>query len=581
LGGTTAINSDKTGTLTLNQMTATSMMTAGRWYTIEGDGYEMVGAIRQVAGEESPDFRGLGLGLTLCSDATVAGDGTVVGDPTEAALVVLAAKAGFDAEETRRELPRLAEVPFDSAYKFMATFHRVPDGAIDEPLVELVKGAPDVVLGRCSHAVWRGESVPIEDVRQEIVAANRRLSERGLRVLSFAYRGLSAEREAAIVADPMELVRELTFVSLVGIIDPLRPSAKEAVAVAKRAGIDVRMITGDHTVTARAIADDLGLGAGVATGAELRELSDADLRAQLNDLHVFGRVTPQDKLRIAALMQESGDIVAMTGDAVNDAAALKQADIGVAMGSGSEVTKQAAKMILMDDNFGTLVHAIELGRDIYRRMSAYIGLQLTVLAAVLELMVLATIFNINDGVGLTPVLLLTAKFGVVFTVVIGLITDVPDPGVMDRPPRNPAERMVTLASARRWALTGLLIALPALGLVMWGPDEPSPTDPSQSMTMAFAVVGLGTALLGLATRRTREPAWADPLMPFIKWTGFGLAFVWVAVELPLMQRIVGTTPLTAAQWLVVALLALPAPLAVEANKLRLRRKEHVSSVGRN
>ncbi|MGA9276342.1 cation-translocating P-type ATPase [Ilumatobacter sp.] len=574
LGGTTAINSDKTGTLTLNQMTATSMLAAGRWYKIDGDGYSKTGVILQVAGEDHPGFQRLGLGLTLCSDATVADDGTVVGDPTEAALVVLAAKMGIDAEETRRAFPRVAEVPFDSAYKFMATFHDAPAG-LDGPTVGLVKGAPDVVLGRCSTALWRGEEVPIDDVRDEIIASNRQLSERGLRVLSFAYRTLTDSNAAGLNDDPMALVDELIFVALVGIIDPLRPSAKEAVATAHRAGIDVRMITGDHTITARAIADDLGLGPGVATGAEIRAMSDEELSARLDDLHVFGRVTPEDKLRLAALMQAAGDRVAMTGDAVNDAAALKQADIGVAMGSGSEVTKQAAKMILIDDNFGTLVKAVELGRDIYRRMSAYIGLQLTVLAAVLELMLLATLLDVNDGVGLTPTLLLAAKFGVVFTVVLGLMSDIADPTVMDRGPRDPNERMVTLRAAGRWALIGLLIALPALGLVMWGPGEPSPVDPSVSMTMAFAVVGLAAALLGLASRRVIEPAWAEPLMPFIKWTGFGVAFVWVGIELPMMQRILGTVSLTAWQWLVVALLALPSPVAVEIDKaLRRARGAH-------
>ncbi|MEM8745081.1 MAG: cation-translocating P-type ATPase [Actinomycetota bacterium] len=575
LGGTTAINSDKTGTLTLNAMTARSLMAGGRWFRIEGEGYAKSGAILQVAGDEPPDFRRLGLGLALCSDATVADDGTVVGDPTEAALVVLAAKVGVDADETRRTLPRLAEVPFDSAYKFMATFHRVRD-AIDEPLACVVKGAPDVVLGRCSNALWQGDVVPIDEVRDEIVAANRRLSEQGLRVLSFAYRGLPEASVDAIGTDPMSHVTDLVFVGVVGIIDPLRPSAVEAVATAHRAGIDVRMITGDHTVTARAIADELGLGAGVATGAELRAMPDDDLTARLPDLHVFGRVTPEDKLRLAALMQASGDVVAMTGDAVNDAAALKQADMGVAMGSGSEVTKQAAKMILVDDNFGTLVRAVEIGRDIYRRMSAYIGLQLTVLAAVLELMLLATIFDVNDGVGLTPILLLAAKFGVVFTVVLGLMTDIDDPTVMDRPPRDPTARLVTPRSAARWAARGLLVALPALGCVMWGPDEPSPTEPTTSMTMAFVVVGLSAALLGLASRRESEPAWAAPLMPFVKYTGFGLAFVWLAVELRPLQRVLGTVALTPSQWLVATLLALAAPAALEIEKA-VGRSRHVGA----
>ncbi|MFA9564927.1 MAG: cation-translocating P-type ATPase, partial [Acidimicrobiales bacterium] len=296
LGSTSAINSDKTGTLTLNQMTATTMFTDGQWSKIEGGGYSKTGAILQAADAEDIDFSALGLGLCLCSDATVADDGTVVGDPTEAALVVLAAKAGVDAEITRRAHPRVAEVPFDSAYKFMATFHEHPLEDDAATIIELVKGAPDLVLDRCESASWRGNVVPIQQVRSELVAANRELSERGLRVLSFAIRRFD-DGSFDPDRDPMELVGELVFVSLVGIIDPLRAEAVDAVRIAFAAGIDVRMITGDHTVTARAIADELGLGPGVITGTELSHLGDADVIEQLPQLHVFGRVAPEDKVR--------------------------------------------------------------------------------------------------------------------------------------------------------------------------------------------------------------------------------------------------------------------------------------------
>jgi len=331
LGGTTVINSDKTGTLTMNAMTATTMLTAGEWYKIEGSGYAKSGAILGSAGKKTPDFVRLGLGLTLCSDATVADDGSIIGDPTEAALVVLAAKVGVDAEVTRRRLPRIAEIPFDSEYKFMATFHDTPGtatGAIAAfPHFMCVKGAPDVVIDRCSAAAWNGERAPIADTRDDLAAANQSLSENGLRVLAFAVRGLSEDEFSAALEDPMGAVTALDFISLVGIIDPLRIEARDAVQQASAAGIDVRMITGDHTVTARAIADELGLGPGVINGTDLAALDDATVIERLPELHVFGRVAPEDKVRLARLMQESGEVVAMTGDAVNDAAALKQADI--------------------------------------------------------------------------------------------------------------------------------------------------------------------------------------------------------------------------------------------------------------
>ncbi|HEY5882549.1 MAG TPA: HAD-IC family P-type ATPase, partial [Nakamurella sp.] len=373
LGATSAINTDKTGTLTLNQMMVSSLYAFGSWYTVDGNGYDKTGAIRSVAGAEVPDFSGLALGLCLDSDATVGDRGQVVGDPTEAALVVLAAKLGADAEETRRAYPRLAEVPFDSEYKFMATFHRIPIGGAEQ-LVVLVKGAPDVVLARCTSSgrLVGADRTPMSQAGPEADAANQRLAAKGLRVLAFGARFLDAADEAAMSSDPMSLVGDLVFVGMVGIIDPLRPEATDAVRIALRAGIDVRMITGDHAVTAQAIGETLGLGPGAISGAELQRLSDEELTRRLPGLHVFGRVAPEDKLRLAQVMQRQGLIVAMTGDAVNDAAALKQADIGVAMGSGSEVTKQAARMILTDDNFGTLVHAVELGRTVYGKIVAYV-----------------------------------------------------------------------------------------------------------------------------------------------------------------------------------------------------------------
>jgi len=579
LGGTTVINSDKTGTLTLNAMTATTMLAGGEWFKIGGGGYSKTGAITGVAGAEPPDFSRLALGLALSSDATVGDDESVIGDPTEAALVVLAAKIGVDAEETRRRLPRRAEVPFDSEYKFMATFHDRPDwlsaGILKEQHFTTVKGAPDVVIDRCASALWHGKLVPIADVHDEILAANQELSERGLRVLAFAARDLDDAQMAAADADPMAAVTDLVLVALVGIIDPLRTEARDAVAVALAAGVDVRMITGDHTVTARAIADELGLGPGVMTGAELQKLSDEDLTAKLPELHVFGRVAPEDKLRLARLMQESGDVVAMTGDAVNDAAALKQADVGVAMGSGSEVSKQAAKIVLTDDNFATLVKAVDLGRDIYRRISSYVKLQLTILSSVLQLMLLATIFNINGGVALFPLQLLFCKFFVVVTVVIGFIADVPDPGVMQRPPRTPGTRIGNRPQIVRWLLSGTVVAVTAIGILQFGPDDPSTKTGSASMTMAFAFVALSAVNLGLVMRREREPVWSAPVFPYLGWIILGWTLTWAAVELNMLERLLDTVSLTANEWVVVLVLSLLMPGLVLIDKtIQLRRQAH-------
>ena len=577
LGGTTVINSDKTGTLTMNAMTATALLGGGDWFTVEGPGYQKTGAILGVAGGNLPDFRNLALGLVLCTDATVSDDGSVIGDPTEAAFVVLAAKMGVGAEQTREAMPRRAEVPFDSEYKFMATFHDRPPWLsgpiVAQPHFMSVKGAPDVVLQRCAYALWHGEIVPVATVREEILAANRKLSERGLRVLAFAARDLDAAAMTSALADPMAAVTDLVFVALVGIVDPLRTEARDAVRAALGAGVDVRMITGDHTITARAIADELGLGPGVITGTELQHLSDDEVIARLPRLHVFGRVAPEDKLRLAKLMQQSGDVVAMTGDAVNDAAALKQADVGVAMGSGSEVTKQAAKIVLTDDNFATLVRAIDLGRDIYRRISTYIKLQLTILSSVLQLMVYATILNINGGVALFPLQLLFCKFFVVITVVIGFIVDVPDPGVMQRPPRQPGTKIVTTPQVIRWFVTGFVVAATALAVLEWGPGQPSTTAASVNMTMAFAIVSFSAVNIGLVMRRERQAPWSSPVFPYLGWIILGWILTWAAVELNMLQRLLDTTSLTGREWIIVLALSLLAPALVAVDKaVQLRRQ---------
>jgi Ca2+-transporting ATPase len=269
---------------------------------------------------------------------------------------------------------------------------------------------------------------------------------------------------------------------------------------------------------------------------------------------------------------------------VNDAAALKQADIGVAMGSGSEVSKQAAKIVLTDDNFATLVRAVDLGRDIYRRITSYVKLQLTVLSSVLQLMLLATIFNINGGVALFPMQLLFCKFFVVVTVVIGFIVDVPDPSVMRRPPRRPGTRIVTRPQVVRWLISGFIVAGLALIVLQWGPDAPSTDHPSASMTMAFAIVALSAVNLGIVMRREREPAWSSPVFPYLGWIFLGWLLTWAGVELGMLQRLLDTQSLTGGQWVVVVALSIVAPAVVGVDKVvqlaRQRKiREQVTEVG--
>jgi P-type Ca2+ transporter type 2C len=574
LGATSVINTDKTGTLTMNQMMVSTIHAGGSWFTVAGEGYRKSGAIQSVAGEPVPDFTRLALGLALDSDATVGDDGTVVGDPTEAALVVLAAKLGVDAEATRRAYPRLAEVPFDSEYKFMATFHRV---RVDDKdyLIELVKGGPDVVLARCSKAggPLSGSQVPIEQALNDIEAANRKMGEKGLRVLAFAARVLDESDEKGIVQDPMAFTQDLGFVGMVGIIDPLRAEAKGAVQTALGAGIDVRMITGDHAVTAMAIGETLGLGQGAISGSELQAISDNELRRRLPELHVFGRVAPEDKLRLAQVMQAEGMIVAMTGDAVNDAAALKQADIGVAMGSGSEVSKQAARMILTDDNFGTLVHAVELGRTIYSKIVSYIRYQMSQLLALVMLFVTATIFDINDGVALTPLMVLFLNFFIAIFPVIVIMLDPGDPEVMQRPPRDPKISITNRAAVTHWLLYGAVLFLAALVPLVFGPDTLSTEEPSASMTMSFVVVGLGTIFSGLVMRRDPTSGLVPPVLPAVRVLAIPAALLVLATELRFLQHGLLTQSLTGNQWLACIGLGLVLPVVVEIDKW-VRRRRH-------
>jgi Ca2+-transporting ATPase len=572
LGATSQINTDKTGTLTLNQMTARAVFYGGSWYEVDGEGYSWTGAIRGVAGAPDADLTALAYVCALASDATVSRTGEVVGDPTEAAVVVLAEKIGTSVTETRLAYPRVATVPFDSTYKFMATFHHAP--LAGEPrLVGLVKGGPDVVLARCTRALAPdGSTVPLDDVREAIDRANARLGQSGLRVLALAVRAMPVEAADAVATDPMAAVGDLVFLGLVGIVDPLRPEAIEAVQVARRAGIDVRMITGDHLVTAQAIAAELGLGSGGMSGATFAATADAELAERLPELHVFGRVSPQDKLRLVQLMQQRGDVVAMTGDAVNDAAALKQADIGVAMGSGSEVSKQAAKMILTDDNFATLVHAVELGRGIFSRITAYIGYQLTQLFGLVSMFLLATLLDINDGVALLPLQVLFLNFTLAVIPVIIITLDEAEPGLMDQPPRDPRERIFNRTTATRWIGLGVLLGVLSLLPLAFGPDEPSGDAPSVSVTMAYAVMGLSTALAGLVMRKTTASALARPVVPAALLTAGGVAIAIVSTEVGFLQGFLKTTELTNPQWAVCLGLALVFAVAVEAEKALRRRR---------
>ena len=458
LGSTSAINSDKTGTLTLNQMTAVEMTIPGRRFTINGEGYATTGQITSVDGEPVGDLSSYLLPMALCADAEVR-DGGLVGDPTEGALVVLAAKGGIDPQETRDSLPRVATLPFDAAYKLMATFHRMKDESGREVIRGFVKGAPDQLLARADNVLRAdGQVVTAADLAARFNAENERLAKNGLRVMCVARRDYDPATFDAN-ADLLPLVSNLTLLAIAGIVDPPRPEARTAIAEAHAAGIQVRMITGDHAVTAAAIAKDLGIRGEAITGAEWGDYSDDEALRRIDDIGVIARVTPEHKVRLVDILKRKGRIVSMTGDGVNDAPALKKADIGVAMGiTGTEVSKEAAVMILTDDNFATIVKAVEKGRALYDNLVKYIRYQMGVLFGMIWTFLGAGLFNVLAGVPFVPQQTLYVNFTTQVLQSIGLGLGEPTEGLMERPPRKADEQVMPLPLGIRLAIYGAIQA---------------------------------------------------------------------------------------------------------------------------
>ncbi len=462
LGCTTVICSDKTGTLTLNQMTARTFSYEGQWFEVSGQGYGAQGAITDAGSAAlTADLAALLQPLVACNDSRIE-DGKVIGDPMEAALLVLAAKGGVVRDEVERALPRLAELPFDSAHKYMATFHR--DG---EQVQVFVKGAPDVLLARCTTWHAAGSAQPLDAARrQQIEAGYQKLGEQGLRGLLIATRTLPAGGFDA-AGDLSAWVGELCFVGLVGLMDPPRAEARQAIAECQHAGIAVKMITGDHQTTATAIAHELGLAGRTVSGTGLDRMDARQLADAVDDVAVFARVSPGNKVAIVRALQAKGHVVAMTGDGVNDAPALKQADIGVAMGvAGTAVAKEAATMVLTDDNFATIVAAVRHGRTLYDNILKFVRFQLsTTIGAVL------TVFT-------APLLGLPEPFTALQILWVAIIMDGPPavslaldaarPGIMDEPPRPRAQPVLPLQRVARVFAYGSTMMVGTLAVLAHG-----------------------------------------------------------------------------------------------------------------
>jgi Ca2+-transporting ATPase len=575
LGSTTVICSDKTGTLTLNQMTATSLLTRGRRYTIDGLGYGTHGAIRldgaEVTGDGLAAIRSALVAGALCNDAHLRVEDDrpgLVGDPTEGALVVLAAKGGVDPEGVRAELARVDEVPFDSATKFMATLHPHPDDPSRSMVV--VKGAPDVVLGRCSAVVDDAGVIPIDDaLRGQLLADNDELGSEGLRVLALAVAELpvpAREYEGDLATELVDLRLE----ALVGILDPARPEAVDAIAECATAGIGVKMITGDHASTAGAIAGQLGIVGEVVTGAELDRMDDDELAARIEGIGVCARVSPEHKVRVVKALQANGEVVAMTGDGVNDAASLKQAEIGVAMGiTGTEVTKEAGDLILTDDNFATIVHAVEGGRAIYDNIITFVRFQLTTNISAILTILLAQLAGL--GVIFNAIQILFVNIIADGPPAIALGVDPPKPGVMEQPPRQRDEVILSGPRLVRIVLSAIVITIGTLALYV----STEESEPEAALTMAFTAFVFYQLVNSFCVRAGDETVFSRHSLSnrSLLWALAGVVLMQILiVQVTFFEQVFDTVPLTLPQWALVLVVPLSLLVVEELRKLVVRAR---------
>jgi Ca2+-transporting ATPase len=598
LGSVSAICSDKTGTLTLNKMTARQFTIPGRnRFTITGEGYGTQGTYELSvpdtekqpwqkgtmsystegqllsAGGTRVDLDQVMLPMALCADARL-DDGALIGDPTEGALIVLAEKGGISVDAAREMYPRVAEVPFDSDYKFMATFHDM-NNEQGEPVVRcFVKGAPDVLIARGGYS-WNpaGEDTPItEDYRQVTLKENERIAKAGERVMVVARRDFDPG-----TFDPgsnlIDEIKDLTLLAMVGIVDPPRSEARDAIAKCHSAGIQVRMITGDHAVTAAAIGHELGIEGTALTGAEFAAMSDEDLKEGLPNIGVVARVAPEDKIRLVTLLQEKENIVAMTGDGVNDAPALKKADIGVAMGiTGTEVSKGAAVMILTDDNFATIVKAVEFGRAIYNNLFNFIRFQMTSLVAFIVSYLLAALFLVLGGMPFTPFVILWVNFLVQVPVGLALGFDKPAPDLMEHIPRPLKQPILSRSQWVRVVFIGLLTAIVTVFLeaTFEGVSD------EVAATIGFVVFSLLLIVLALSARSETDSAFNRDIFQNSQQLllyGIALLMVILPTRLAFLQDFLGLTELAFEQWMVCIVFAIAVLLVDEVIKFFMRRSQ--------
>jgi Ca2+-transporting ATPase len=566
LGSTSVICSDKTGTLTKDEMTARKFYVAGQMLQVSGAGYDPHGefSFDGHGVEMSEPLNQLLTAAALASDAQIIrseNDGIwhVKGDPTEGALVVAAAKANLNKVDLDTSFPRIHEIPFASETKRMTTLHQTPDG-----IVAYVKGAPEVILDSCTSQLMPGGVVRLDDAfREKILDAARDMASEALRVLAVATRP---------DATPQNAQCEMTLLGLVGMIDPPRPEAKAAMQTCERAGIRVVMITGDHPTTAQAVARELGLlkNGQVVTGVELEQMTEEAFQREVENIDVYARVSPAHKLRVVTALQNKGHVVAMTGDGINDAPALKKADIGVAMGvTGTDVAREAAAMTLTDDNFASIVAAVEEGRGIFGNIKKYLMYLLSSNIGEIGLMAGATLLGLP--LPLSAVQILYVNLATDGLPALALAVDPHDPDLMSRRPRNPRTGIFTRSVVTLMLVGGAWSTLVNLGLFVW--SMKSGRSAAEAMTMTFVALTLIQFFNAYNFRSERLTVLNRPFAN--KW--LNLAIIWetallmLIVYLPFLHKPFGTFSLTIEDWAIAVCVSISILPVLDLAKWMVRR----------
>jgi len=576
LGAVSVICSDKTGTLTRNEMTVRSLHSARHHFSFSGTGYDPHGSIslqeREVEADQRPGLLEMLRGAVLCNDASLEqqdGDYVVHGDPMEAALLVAGLKAGLNHDEELKNYPRSDLIPFESEHKFMATLHHSHQA---EAFIYM-KGAPEQMLERCAQQrVDRAEQPLDKDYWLQQI---EQMAAQGQRVLAIAIKPVAESTRELNFTD---VDNGMVMLGLFGFIDPPREEAIRAVQNCRRAGIRVKMITGDHGATARAIAQQLNLhnSKDVITGEQLESMTDDELRVQVNEVDVYARVNPEDKLRLVKLLQEQDMIVAMTGDGVNDAPALKRADVGIAMGhKGTEAAKEAAEMVLVDDNFASIAHAVEEGRTVYDNLRKAILFILPTNGGQ-ALIILAAIVLGFQHLPLTPVQILWVNMVTAVTLALSLAFEPPERNVMQRKPRSPGEPMLSAHLGWRIVFVSLILMAGTFSLFLWDMARGADIDHARTVAVntlvMFEIFYLFNARYLTASIFNRQG-----------FTGNRYVLIAIAVLLVLqmgftylapMQELFGTSELGISAWLHIILVASSVLFLVELEKYLMRIRQH-------